>query len=100
MRDPAIPRCLLAALCHSIVADDSGNAQTIVTENSTAACRLRCAMGGVAAPLRDGTLVAPEGHRQQLVGVSHTREPFSPDESLLIVQPTPRARGRIEVAGF
>jgi hypothetical protein len=100
MGDPAIPRRLLAALCHSIVADDGGNAQTIVTENSTAACRLRGAMGGVAAPLRDGGFVTPEGHRQELIGVSETLEAFDRDESVHMLQLTAQARGVIQVVGF
>src|SRR5260370_40866483 len=100
VRDRAIPRCRLAALCHSIVADDSGNAKTVVTENSTAAVRLRCAMGGVAAPLRDGSLVAPEGHGKQLVGVRKTLEPFNRDKSVHMLQLSAQARGVIQVVGF
>src|SRR5229473_4589494 len=100
MRDPAIPGRLLAAPCHSIVADDGGNAQAIVAEDSTAACRLRCAMGGVAAPLRDGSLVAPEGHGKQLVGVRKTLEPFNRDKSVHMLQLNAQARGVIQVVGF
>src|SRR5258708_6256746 len=100
MRDPAIPRRLLAALCHSIVADDGRNAQAVVAEDSTAARRLRSAMGGVAAPLRDGSLVAPEGHRQQLLSVSKTLEPFNRDESVHTLQLNVQARGVIQIIGL
>src|SRR5258708_9607300 len=100
VRELAIPGRLLAALCHSIVADDGGNAQAIVAEDSTAPGRLRCPMGSVAAPLRDGSLVAPDGHRQQLVGVSKTLEPFNRDESVHMLQLNAQARGVIQVVGF
>src|SRR5262249_41364712 len=95
--DAAIPRCLVPALCHSIIADDSGNAQAIVAEDSLTACRLRRAMPGVAPPLRDSSLVAPEGHRKQLVGTSKTLEPFNRDKSVHILQLNTQTRGVIQV---
>src|SRR5258708_2823104 len=100
MRYPAIPGRLLAALCHSIVAEDGRRGEAGVGEESTAARRLRSAMGGVAAPLRDGSLVAPEGHGQQLVSVSKTLEPFNRDESVHMLQLNAQARCVIQVVGL
>src|SRR6266849_1187334 len=100
MRDAAIPRRLLTPLHHSIIADDGGNAQAIVAEDSFTACRLRCPMPGVAAPLRDSTLVAPEGHGKELVGISKTLEPFNRYKSLHMLQLTAQARGMVQVVGL
>src|SRR5262249_35161172 len=61
------------------------------------ACRLRRAMPGVAPPLRDSSLVAPEGHRKQLVGTSKTLEPFNRDKSVHILQLNTQTRGVIQV---
>src|SRR5712671_5463800 len=100
MRDAAIPGRLLTPLCHSIVADNGGDAQAIVAEDSITACRLRCAMPGVAAPLRDSGLVVPEGHGKQLVGVSKTLEPFHRDKSVHMLQLNAQARGVVQVVGL
>src|SRR3954469_4522118 len=56
----------LGAVVRPVVAHDLGNAEPVVGEHSRLADRLRTAVVELAAPSRDGRIVAPELQREEL----------------------------------
>src|SRR5690606_28624262 len=81
MRRPAVRRRFLP-VSETVVPNHTGNAQTVVAENSGAPLGLRHAMGRQISPPRHGVLVAPEGQRKQLPGLAETLEALDRDEAV------------------